>query len=268
MNYANTKAKLLNTKLPPDGRAPLWSNDGPLRAIPGIGHFFADRLNGAAVPGGRIITPADLVRRINTWLSAMPAAERQQGLRRSVQAICQNRRASTCHDGYYIRDVNPGCFLSIFALLSILRPDLGVFRGANVALQQPPAIDALGSKTVNWRRFKTIDGTFPAAQCPCLQTQGKCLAKKSCLWVAPPLNAAEGAPLHSRSKQCVPRGPGPLGFEGIGPYTGQKGAVPENSIRRPGSKYVHVPASKRTWRVPGGAIRPLRALPARNWPNV
>jgi hypothetical protein len=120
MNYARTRAQLQASHAPANGHAPGWTNDGPMTSVPHIGRFFADRLARPDVPGGAATTPAGLARRVNGWLAAMPIANRREGLKQVLGAMCQNRRANTCVNGYYIRDINPGCFLSLCSILSII----------------------------------------------------------------------------------------------------------------------------------------------------
>ena len=224
-----------------------------MRAVPWIGTYFANRLARADMPGGATRTPGELGRRVNAWLSAMPVGTRRNGLRRAVGSICQNRRASSCRGGYYVRDVNPGCFMGILSLLSILWGEPSVFHGAHMAVRNQD-IDDIGANTVAWRRFKTADGTYPAAECGCITTQAGCASKAaSCAWVP----AVPG--------RCVPRWGGLQGFEGIAGYMGEKGTVPPTAARRPLTRYVRVPGSKTAWRVPG-ALRRVSALPATAWP--
>jgi hypothetical protein len=128
-----------------------------------------------------------------------------------------------------------------------------------------PVFDTLGAKSISWRRHKSVDGIFPAAQCGCIRAQGKCIAMKSCMWIEAPVVPIAGAPLHARSKQCVPRGAAPAGFEGIAAYAGQKTTVPLIAQRRTGTRYVHVPGTTRAWRVPG-PLNNIRALAAFAWP--
>lgn len=253
MNYITVREKVRVGLEPPVGSLPKWTPNGPLRDVPGIGSYFAQRFARPDVPGGAAITPADVARRVNHWLAGMSRARRREGLIRFLGTACQNRRASTCVGSYLVRDVNPGCFMGLSSMLSILLGAREVHHEAHQAVSRG-VIDELGSNTVVWRRDRTPDGHFyPAAQCSCKTTQAECnhhLNHGMCAW------SAGGG-------YCTPAA-GPAGFEGIAGYAGQR-IPPAAGPRRPGSRYNVSPHSRVEWRRAGKLAR-IRAWDGSPWP--
>ena len=245
MDYATVRERIRAGVEPPAGRPPRWTVDGPLRNIPGIGPYFARRFSRPDVPGGAAVTPAAVARRVNNWLAGMGRERRRAGLVRLLGAACQNRRASTCAGDYYVRDVNPGCFLGLAAMLSVLWGAGAVHHEAHQAVPRQ-LVDEVGSNTVVWRRDRTAAGVFPAAQCACKTTRAACTGP--CVWSA-------GA--------CLPSQAEPHGFEGIGGYAGER--VPPVAPRRPGSKYAFAPGVHVEWRRPGKLAK-VRVWDGARWP--
>lgn len=249
MDYATVRERVRTGQQPAAGRPPRWTPDGPLRDVPGIGAYFARRLANQTVPGGAAITPAAVARRINSWLAGMGRAGRRAGLVRILGAVCQNKRANTCADGYHIRDINPGCFMGLAAMMSILWGSREVHHEAHQALPQH-VVDEVGSNTVVWRRNKTAaGGVYPAAQCSCKTTQATC-PQGPCVW--------------SPAGVCLPANGVPRGFEGVGTYTGQRVTQP-GAPRRLGAKYTVAPGSGVEWRRPG-KLANVRVWDGGNWP--
>jgi hypothetical protein len=245
MDYAAVLDRVRAGANPGPGRPPKWTPDGPLRDVPGVGPYFARRLASPNVPGGAAVTPAAVARRINNWLAGMGRGRRRAGLVRLLGAACQNRRASTCVHDYFVRDVNPGCFMGLAAMLSVLWGAREVHHEAHQALPRD-AVDAVGSKTVLWRRNKTATGIYPAAQCACRTTAATCVAP--CVWSA---------------GHCLPASAEIQGFEGVGDYAGER--VPPMGARRAGTKYAFAPGTHVEWRRPG-KLATVRAWEGALWP--
>lgn len=238
MNYAAMRDRV---QAGLEAAAPTWTPEGPLRSVPGLGPYFAKRFSQANFPEGPVATPAAVATRVNHWLNGMTRNRRQSGLARIIGAACQNRRANTCSKDYFVRDVNPGCFLGLAAMLSVLWRHL-----PHAQAVSRNTIDAMAENAISWRREKTANNFFPAAQCSCKTTQASC--RHPCVW---------------SGGVCTPEARNISGFEGVAGYAGQR--VPPVIPRRPGSKYTVSPVSRVEWRRPG-TLEKIRAWEGTRWP--
>jgi hypothetical protein len=265
MNYAKVRTEIEETRHSVGGAAPKWLPNGPMRDVPHVGRFFAKRLHGyKSVGRPRVDTPADWARQTSHWLAAMPEGARRQGLGRILAAACQNPRASRCVRGYFVRDVNPGCFLALTAILSVLWGDAHVF-GPGVAMPvSRRTVDAVGLEGVTWRRGKATDGSYPAASCACRSSRERCEEVASCAWRP---GAAEGfGESGGEVSHCIPADPHLRGFDGVADYAGQKAPNPAGAaLARKGTSYT--PLGTVQWRASTDARLPnVPAVPHEAWP--
>jgi hypothetical protein len=257
MNYAQVLNRVRVGAQPAAGEPPKWTPDGPLISVPGIGLFFARRFarNDVSVDGA-VTTPAAVARRVNSWMAAMHPANRRAGFVRVLGAACQNRNANRCAGKYYVRDVNPGCFMGLAAMLSVLWGDPRVHHLAHQAVPLA-VVNEVGAKTVSWRTNKTASGFYPAAQCACLETEETCVAGGA------PLAAGEVRPCVWFADHCMPADADAHGFEGVGAFAGER-LLPGGN-QRPTSKYVVAPGKLVGWRRTG-KLAAVRARGGGTWP--